>query len=84
MCYRFEADLLDELEPFTDVYFGFLKETAVTIGRVARQVAPIVTAIPIPQAEIIGDGADLIGNVWADMIDALANEWRAGLDDGAR
>ena len=84
MCHRFEDDLLDELEAFTDDFSGFLKETAVTIARIARQAAPIATAIPIPQTQLIGAAAGLITFVLAEVIDALANEWSAGLEDRAR
>ena len=63
---------------------GFLDRVAKTVASVARQVAPIATAIPIPQAQIIGGVADLIVNAWADTIVALADEWRAEPDDGAR
>jgi hypothetical protein len=84
MCYWFEDELLDELEAFTGEFFGGFKQIAATIGRVARQAAPIATAIPIPQAQLFGDVADLIGDVLAGVIDAIADEWRAGLDDGTR
>jgi hypothetical protein len=84
MCHWFEDDLLDGVEAFTDDFSGFLKETAVTIGRIARQAAPIATAIPIPQTQLIGAAAGLITFVLAEVIDALADEWSAGLEDRAR
>jgi hypothetical protein len=84
VCSWLSDDLLDELEAFTDESFGFFKEAAVMIGRVARQVAPIATAIPIPQAKLIGEAAELISNMLADAIDAVPHEWRIGLDDSRR
>lgn len=39
------------------------------IGRVARTVAPIVSAIPLPQAQIIGRIAGRLGKVLADSAD---------------
>jgi hypothetical protein len=47
LCYWFEDDLLDELEASRDEFFGGFKQIAKTIGRVARPVAPITTAVPI-------------------------------------
>jgi hypothetical protein len=83
MCYWFENDLLGELEASTDEFFG-LRQIAKTIGQVARQVAPIVTAIPIVQTQLIGEAAALTGYVLAAVIDLFADEWRAGFDDRAR
>ena len=53
-------------------------------GEFARQAAPIATAIPVPQAQLIGEAAELVGNMLADAIDAVADEWRIGLDDSRR
>ena len=45
----------------------------------ARKVAPIAKMIPIPQAQLIGGAADMIGNVLADegdefdALDAMAD-----------
>ena len=83
-CSWFSDDLLGELEAFSDKSFGFFKEAAATIGQVARQAAPIATAIPVPQAQLIGEAAELVGNMLADAIDAVADEWRIGLDDSRR
>ena len=77
MCYWFDDDLVDEFEAATSEYFGFLKDSAKTIGGVARQVAPIAKAIPIPQAQLIGGVAGLMGNLLAEVMDAFADEWRA-------
>jgi hypothetical protein len=51
MSYWLEDNLLDELEASTDEFFGAFRQIAKTIGRVARQVAPIATAIPIAQTQ---------------------------------
>jgi hypothetical protein len=76
-------DPLDELEEAvtdaleaedSDEFFGGFRNILKTVGNVARKVAPIAKAIPIPQAQLIGGAADLIGNVLADEgdeIDAL-------------
>jgi hypothetical protein len=85
MCILFDDGRLAEaITEVLEAEVGFLDKVAKTVASVARQVAPIATAIPIPQAQIIGGVADLIVNAWADTIDALADEWRAELDDGAR
>jgi hypothetical protein len=84
MSYWFEDDLLDELEASTDEFFGGFKQIAKTIGRVARQVAPMATAIPIAQTQLICDAAALTGYVLAAVIDPFADEWHAGFDDSAR
>lgn len=76
MCYSSEDGLLDELEGFADDFSGFLKKVAKTIDNVARQAAPIVIAIPIPQSQLIGDAAELISYVLGDALDSFANELR--------
>lgn len=74
-----ESDAADELEEAMtdaleaeseDEFFGgfgkVLRRVGRTVGSVARRVAPIAKMIPIPQAQLIGRAADLIGNVLAD------------------
>jgi hypothetical protein len=79
LCAWLEDDRLAEaFKGLVQAEAGLLKEVAVTVGRVAQQVAPIVTAVPIPQAQIIDDFTVLIGDVFAEAIDALADEWRVG------
>jgi hypothetical protein len=86
-----EYDAADELEEAMtdaleaedeDEFFGgfgkILRKVGKTVGSVARRVAPIAKFIPLPQAQLIGRAADLIGNVLADegdefdSLDALA------------
>jgi hypothetical protein len=77
---EFEEAITDALEAEDiDEFFGGFRNVLKTVGRVARKVAPIAKMIPIPQAQIIGGAADLIGNVLADegdemdAMDALAD-----------
>jgi hypothetical protein len=67
------ADALEAAD--TDEFFGkigsFLRKVGRGVGSVARVVAPIASAIPIPQAQLIGRAAGLIGNVMADEGDEL-------------
>ena len=62
-----------------DEFFGGFKNILKTVGSVARKVAPIAKMIPIPQAQLIGGAADMIGNVLADegdefdALDAMAD-----------
>ena len=62
-----------------DEFFGGFKNILKTVGNVARKVAPIAKMIPIPQAQLIGGAADMIGNVLADegdefdALDAMAD-----------
>ncbi len=72
----FEDAMADALEAEdTDEFFGklggFFKKVGRGIGNVARVVAPIASAIPIPQAQLIGRAAGLIGNVMADEGDEM-------------
>jgi hypothetical protein len=100
-----EGDSLDEMEEEvadaleaddTDEFFRRLRNiarrVAPVIGRIARTVAPIASAIPLPQAQLIGRAAGLIGRVMADEgdefdgIDELANlaeEEEDGIDAAA-
>ncbi|HLY04611.1 MAG TPA: hypothetical protein VKR31_02580 [Rhizomicrobium sp.] len=73
---EFEEAMTDALEAAdTDEFFGkiggFLKKIGRGVGKVARVVAPIASAIPIPQAQLIGRAAGLVGNVLADEGDEL-------------
>ena len=87
-----EYDATDELEEAMtdaleaeseDEFFGgfgkILRRVGKTVGSVARRVAPIAKLIPLPQAQLIGRAADMIGNVLADegdefdSLDALAD-----------
>jgi hypothetical protein len=58
-----------------DEFFGGFKNILKTVGN----VAPIAKMIPIPQAQLIGGAADMIGNVLADegdefdALDAMAD-----------
>jgi hypothetical protein len=58
------ADALEAED--ADEFFGGFRKVLRTVGNVARRVAPIAKLIPIPQAQLIGRAADLIGNVLAD------------------
>jgi NAD(P)-dependent dehydrogenase (short-subunit alcohol dehydrogenase family) len=90
-----EYDAADELEEAMtdaleaedeDEFFGgfgkILRKVGRTAGSIARRVAPIAKLIPLPQAQLIGRAADMIGNVLADegdefdsldSLDALAD-----------
>jgi len=73
---EFEEAMTDALEAAdTDEFFGkiggFLKKIGRGVGSVARVVAPLASAIPLPQAQLIGRAAGLIGNVLADEGDEL-------------
>lgn len=73
---EFEEAMTEALEAAdTDEFFGkiggFLKKIGRGVGKVARVVAPIASAIPIPQAQLIGRAAGLVGNVLADEGDEL-------------
>jgi hypothetical protein len=81
----FEAeDSADELEEAvtdaleaadTDEFWGSfgsaLKRVGRTIGKGARFIAPIAKMIPIPQAQLIGRAADVVGKVMADDGDEM-------------
>jgi hypothetical protein len=77
-------DAMDEMEEAVtdaleaedaDEFFGglgrILKKVGRGIGSVARTVAPIASMIPIPQAQLIGRAAGLIGKVLADEADEM-------------
>jgi hypothetical protein len=79
-----EEAMTDALEAVDDDEFwgGFgriLRRVGRTVGSVARRVAPIAKMIPLPQAQLIGRAADLVGNVLADegdefdTLDAVAD-----------
>jgi hypothetical protein len=73
---EFEEAMTDALEAEDDdEFFGGFMKTLRKIGRgvgsVARVVAPIASAIPIPQAQLIGRAANLIGDVLADEGDEM-------------
>jgi hypothetical protein len=59
----------------TDEFFGkiggFLKRVGRGVGKAARFIGPLASAIPIPQAQLIGRAAGLIGNVLADEGDEI-------------
>lgn len=67
------ADALDAAD--TDEFFGkiggFLKKAAKGVGKVARVVAPIAKMIPIPQVQMIGRIADVVGKNMADEGDEM-------------
>lgn len=75
------ADALDAADD--DEFWGgfsrILRRVGKTVGSVARRVAPIAKMIPLPQAQLIGRAADLVGNVLADegdefdTLDAVAD-----------
>jgi hypothetical protein len=80
--YSDEGDALDEMEEEvsdaleaddTDEFFRRLRNiarrVAPVVGRIARTVAPIASAIPIPQAQLIGRAAGVIGRLMADDAD---------------
>jgi hypothetical protein len=73
-------DSLDELEEAVtdaleaedaDEFWGGFRKVLKTVGNVARKVGPIAKMIPIPQAQLIGGAADLIGKVLADEGDEM-------------
>ena len=69
---EFEEAVTDALEAEdADEFFGGFKNVLKTVGNVARKVGPIAKMIPIPQAQLIGGAADLIGNVLADEGDEM-------------
>jgi hypothetical protein len=73
---EFEEAMTDALEAADeDEFWGsfgkVLKKIGRGVGSVARVVAPIASAIPIPQAQMIGKAAGLIGNVLADEGDEM-------------
>jgi hypothetical protein len=79
-----EEGMVDALEAADEDEFwgGFskiLRKVGRTVGSVARRVAPIAKMIPIPQAQLIGRAADLVGGVLADegdefdTLDAVAD-----------
>lgn len=45
------------------------RRVAPVVGRVARVVAPIASALPIPQAQLIGRVANVVGRLMADGAD---------------
>jgi hypothetical protein len=72
----FEEAVTDALEAEdADEFWGgfgnILKKVGRGIGSVARTVAPIAKLIPLPQAQMIGRAAGLIGNVLADEGDEM-------------
>ncbi|WP_158929576.1 hypothetical protein [Acidisphaera sp. S103] len=48
-----------------------LKKVGGAIGKGARWVAPLAKMIPIPQAQLIGRAADIVGKVMADEADEM-------------
>jgi hypothetical protein len=73
---EFEEAMTDALEAEdADEFFGkiggFLKKVGRGVGKFARVVAPIASMIPIPQAQLIGKAAGMIGNVLADEGDEM-------------
>jgi hypothetical protein len=48
---------------------GVVRRVAPVVGRIARTVAPIASMIPIPQAQLIGRVAGLVGRLTADEAD---------------
>jgi hypothetical protein len=69
---EFEEAMTDALEAEGgDEFWGGFRKVLRTVGNVARRVAPIAKMIPIPQAQLIGRAADLVGKVMADEGDEL-------------
>jgi hypothetical protein len=67
-----EEAVTDALEADdADEFFGGFRNVLKKVGGFARKVAPIAKMIPIPQAQLIGGAADLIGNVLADEGDEM-------------
>lgn len=71
-----EEGVTDALEAAdADEFWGglgrALKKVGRTIGKGARWVAPIAKMIPIPQAQLIGRAADIVGKVMADEGDEM-------------
>jgi hypothetical protein len=67
------SDALDaeDFDEFWGKIGGFLKKVGRGVGSVARVVAPIASAIPIPQAQLIGRVAGMVGKVLADEGDEM-------------
>src|SRR5262249_4494154 len=69
---EFEEAMTDALEAEdADEFWGGFRKVLKTVGNVARRVAPIAKMIPIPQAQLIGRAADLVGKVMADEGDEM-------------
>jgi hypothetical protein len=73
---EFEEAVTDALEAAdVDEFWGgigrALKKVGRGVGKVARVVAPIAKMIPIPQAQLIGRAADIVGKVMADEGDEM-------------
>ena len=71
-----EEGVTDALEAAdADEFWGglgrALKKAGSAIGKGARWVAPIAKMIPIPQAQLIGRAADIVGKVMADEGDEM-------------
>jgi hypothetical protein len=71
-----EEGVTDALEAAdADEFWGglgrALKRVGRGVGKVARVVAPIAKMIPIPQAQLIGRAADIVGKVMADEGDEM-------------
>jgi hypothetical protein len=71
-----EEGVTDALEAAdADEFWGglgrALKKVGRTIGKGARFIAPIAKMIPIPQAQLIGRAADVVGKVMADEGDEM-------------
>jgi len=87
----FEDSVADALESEdTDEFFrriaGIARRVGRTVGRVARVVAPIASAIPIPQAQAVGRIAGVLGRVLfdgADEFDALEDVFEEAEADNA-
>jgi hypothetical protein len=80
------ADALEaeEFDEFWGKIGGFLKKVGRGVGSAARVVAPLASALPIPQAQAIGKIAGLVGNVLADEgneFDALQELANYGEDE---
>ncbi|WP_250487924.1 hypothetical protein [Caballeronia sp. GaOx3] len=79
------ADALDAADG--DEFFRRLRRIASTVGRTvgraARVVAPIASAIPLPQAQLIGRIANVAGRLLADGADEFEvfDEMIDGLDE---
>jgi hypothetical protein len=67
------ADALgaDDLDEFWGKVGGWLKKAGQAVGKGARWIAPIASAIPLPQAQAIGRLANIAGKVLADEGDEM-------------
>src|SRR6266568_4211599 len=68
---EFEVDEAEMADEFFRRLRNIARRVAPVVGRIARTVAPIASAIPIPQAQLIGRAAGLLGRLMADEADEM-------------